>query len=116
MHPLGETMKGSTAIFLVLVIYLAPAGALAQMNQGRWSGTARVDSPGCGADIPLDGEIRGNQLRGQGQLSFEWAVTADGGVHGNGMQGRISGNRLSGTWQRLVGGRACSYRVEMARR
>jgi hypothetical protein len=106
-----------------LLIGLLPVHALAQMSQsqGRWSGTARVDAPGCGADVSLDGEVRGSQLRGQGQFfgpasQFEWAITADGNVFGGGMQGRINGNRLVGTWQRLNGGRACSYRVEMIRR
>jgi hypothetical protein len=114
-------MRVLPLVIIALAIGLAPAIALAQMNQGKWSGTARVDSPGCGADVPLDGEIRGSQFRGQGPFPsgappFEWAVTGDGGVHGNGMQGRINGNRLSGTWQRLVSGRVCSYRVEMMRR
>lgn len=114
-------MRILALVFIALAIDLAPAYTLAQVNQGRWSGTARVDSPGCGADVSLDGEIRGSQLRGHGQFpggapQFEWGVTGDGGVHGSGMQGRINGNRLSGTWQRLVGGRACSYRIEMIRR
>lgn len=105
--------------FIALAVDLAFANA--QVSQGRWSGTARIDSPGCGADVSLDGDIRGGQLRGQGQFpggapQFEWAITTDGGVHGGGMQGRISGNRLSGTWQRLVGGRVCLYRIEMIHR
>jgi hypothetical protein len=114
-------MRILISMFFALGVYLAPADTLAQVNQGRWTGTAHVNAPGCGADVALDGEIRGNQFRGQGHFpgaapGFDWSVTGDGGVHGGGMQGRITGNRLSGSWQRQVSGRLCSYRIEMTRR
>jgi hypothetical protein len=107
--------------FIALGICFIAGSAAAQPHDGRWSGVARVDTPGCGADVPLNGEMGGNQFRGQGMFpsggpAFDWAVTPDGGVHGNGMQGRISANRLSGTWQRLTNGRICSYRIELTRR
>jgi hypothetical protein len=107
--------------FIALAVCLASQIAIAQTHQGRWAGVARVDTPGCGADVTIDGEVRGNQFRGQGAFpgaapGFEWAVTADGGVYGSGMQGRISANRLSGTWQKLILGRMCSYRIELTRR
>jgi hypothetical protein len=115
-----RTIAGLTGLIALMVCVLAGPSA-AQTHQGRWAGVARVDTPGCGTDVSLEGEIKGNQFRGQGMFPgggppIDWAVTPDGGVHGSGMQGRISANRLSGTWQRLTLGRTCSYRIEMTRR
>lgn len=114
-------MRLDPGLSVALIVLLVAFPLAAQTNQGQWSGTARPDSPACGADLALAAQMTGDVMRGQitflpGAPMFDWSVTRDGSVFGGGMTGRINAGRLSGTWQRLEKGRMCLYRVEMLKR
>lgn len=104
---------------LGLLLCAHPTGANAQGADGKWTGTAYViKSPGCGADGILEAEMKGDQMQGRAQFpggspKFEWSVASGGDVRGEGMEGRIADNKLTGSWQRVGRGGQCTYRIEM---
>lgn len=114
-------MWKSLGIAATLAFCIAGSPLNAQSSDGPWSGTAYVHkSSGCGADAQLQAELRNGRLQGHAQFpagspKIDWTVAGDGTVSGEGMEGKISGGALSGSWSRSGRAGQCTYRVEMKR-